>query len=363
MNLNNIELNEKLDIGRVVELLGNYALVGNVLFITSKSFSERGVIASCQARLTRCNVLLFDRVDPNPEVSQLRCLTDKYYHSEVNTIVALGGGSVIDTAKVLSLWLAAKQIGFEPLLSLDAREIQKIPLIAIPTTAGTGAEVTPFATVWDSEKQKKYSVSDVKPSRVILDAELTLTLPQQETLYSALDALSHSLESIWNTNRTDDSLRYAESAINLICAALPNVLARPDDIQAREQLQIAATKAGQAISITKTAIAHAISYPLTLKYSIPHGLACSVTLQSIINQYGHQKLNLCPILADKVTKLLQSLRLAKEVNKFVKWPVLLNQFESKLDPSRAGNFILPVSENTAFQLLVNSGGLTDKDDR
>lgn len=349
--MNNIELNEKLDIGRVVELLGNCALVGNVLFITSKSFSERGVIASCQARLTRCNVLLFDRVDPNPEVSQLRCLTDKYYHSEVNTIVALGGGSVIDTAKVLSLWLAAKQIGFEPLLNLDACEIQKIPLIAIPTTAGTGAEVTPFATVWDSEKQKKYSVSDVKPSRVILDAELTLTLPYQETLYSALDALSHSLESIWNTNRTGDSQRYAESAINLICEALPNVLARPDDIEAREQLQIAATLAGLAISTTRTAIAHAVSYPLTLKYGIPHGLACSFSLAAIIDGFNTAELNLTPILADTVKRLLISLNLEKEILNFVDWPRMLHEFETDLDPARAGNFSAEINNYKILQLV------------
>ncbi len=360
MNLNDNLSIENIEIGKVAEVLSQYSLAGNTLFITSKSFSQRGVVASCRASLTQCDLFLFDQVAPNPQISQIEGLVNKYAQCRISNIIALGGGSVLDTAKVLSRWLADPQKPFEQMLSTESHDIKTIPVIAMPTTAGTGAEVTPFATVWDNEEQKKFSVLGVKPANVILDAELTLTLPRQETLYSALDALSHSLESIWNTNCTEESKKRAGSAIDLICEGLPKVLQYPDDIASRSQLLVAASMAGLAISTTKTAIAHAISYPLTLRYGMPHGLACSFSLLAIIDGFDNAKLNLTSCLVDKVKRLLFSLNLEKEVQRFVDWSTLLSEFETELDPARAGNFSAQINSDKIIRLLEDSQHSVDE---
>ena len=269
--------------------------------------------------------------------------------------MVLGGGSAIDTAKVLSRLLIEPGLSLKSMLNSPTQDVKKsIKLIAIPTTSGTGAEVTPFATVWDSVEQKKHSLIDVTPDVAILDPSLTLTLGYQDTLYPALDALSHALESLWNKNRTSESEEYAIEAIHLICNALAEVLENPKNLIARKEVQRAATLAGLAISQTRTAIAHAISYPLTLMYGVPHGLACSFTLAAIIREVGAVKLNLSNGAVDKVLDLLFTLGLDKEMAKFVDVNQALSCFNEKLDPSRAGNFTLPIDQNLLHSLLVDS---------
>src|SRR5690606_20309422 len=111
---------------------------------------------------------------------------------------------------------------------------KKIPLVAIPTTSGTGAEVTPFATVWDQSEHRKYSITGdlIFPDTAVLDPELTLSLPEKETLYPGLDAISHALESLWNVNRTPVTAGFAIQALELAVEALPTVLGNPADLGA-----------------------------------------------------------------------------------------------------------------------------------
>lgn len=332
----------KILVGDFEQLIEAFNRSENILLVTSPSFTQRGQVDKCVSRLTRCTVIVYDNVLPNPDCSDLKHAVEQFSEYHFDRIIALGGGSVLDSAKVLSLWLNKKNLSFEQLCEVAVTPDALIPLIAIPTSSGTGSEVTPFATIWDAHKQKKYSINGLIPNRVILDASLTLSLPKQETLYSAMDALSHSLESIWNRSRTKQSQAHAEAAINLICDNLPAVLANPLDFDARQNLQFAACLAGLAIATTKTAIAHAMSYQLTLRHKIPHGLACSVTLASILNNFDLTQLNLSKDLADKISALLTILDLKREVERFVEWNELLQQFDTDLDPSRSKNFVFAV---------------------
>jgi alcohol dehydrogenase len=270
----------------------------------------------------------------------------------------LGGGSVIDTAKVAACLLAEPSLNLKDLLIDPVGSPRpRIYLIAIPTTAGTGAEVTPFATVWDRGVEKKYSVINVAPDVAILDPGLTLSLPRQETIYTALDALSHALESLWNKNRTPESAVYAQESIEEICQALPQVLSAPGNYPARQQLQIAATLAGIAISQTRTAIAHAISYSLTAKYGVPHGLACSFTLAAIMREVGKDRLEIPESLFDKTWHLLEKLQLDKEIERYVDWQNIIGQAEIALDPSRAGNFIIDIDSGLIKRLMSGSNAV------
>jgi len=232
-------------------------------------------------------VVVYDQVTPNPELDQLDEATAALKKHDICTIVALGGGSVIDTAKALAVCLPT-DLDFPLADTLRKKNLRPwksgLPVIAIPTTAGTGSEVTPFATIWDRKELRKHSLAGdfVYPAHAVLDPELTMTLPPQQTLFTALDAISHALESLWNKNRSPVSEAYAVKALHLACEALPVILDSPDDLRQRARMQESSLLAGLAISQTRTAVAHAISYPLTLHYDVPHGLACGFLLPALI---------------------------------------------------------------------------------
>jgi len=232
-------------------------------------------------------VSIVNNITPNPDFITLTdsCRQFAESASEDMVIVALGGGSVIDAAKVL----AASKNGFNPvrlyLETGDGRDqLGEYPIIAIPTTAGTGSEVTKWATVWDTESQKKYSLSlqTLYPTHAVVDPELMLELPEDLTISTGLDALSHALESIWNRNRNPVSDNHAVFAANEIISALPELVRDPGNVELRSRVARASLFAGLAFSNTRTALAHSVSYPITLKYKIPHGLACSFSLPMVL---------------------------------------------------------------------------------
>ncbi|WP_054313195.1 iron-containing alcohol dehydrogenase PsrA [Mesorhizobium sp. 1M-11] len=226
-------------------------------------------------------------VEPNPSFRGLRTACRAFGASEnkPEVIVAIGGGSVIDTAKVL----AAAGDDFARVEAFlqgksDARTLSRLPIIALPTTSGTGSEVTCWATVWDTEAKRKYSLAHEHyyPEHAILDPELTLGIPRSLTLSTGLDALSHALESIWNVNANPISTNHAVFAAREILSSLPLLLEHPDDLDLRERLAQASLFAGLAFSNTKTALAHSLSYYLTLHHGTVHGIACSFSLPAIL---------------------------------------------------------------------------------
>ena len=152
------------------------------------------------------------------------------------------------------------------------------------TTAGTGSEVTSWATVWDSADGSKYSLANPKlyPEVAVLDPALTVRAPRGLTLATGLDALSHALESIWNVNGNPVSANFAVEAAREIIDTMPRLLERPDDMALRARQARASLLAGLAFSNTKTALAHNISYDITLKSGTIHGIACSFSLPVVM---------------------------------------------------------------------------------
>ncbi len=166
----------------------------------------------------------------------------------------------------------------------DGDALGRTPIIAIPTTAGTGSEVTSWATVWDTVAMKKYSLAreTLYPEAALVDPLLTLGLPRAITISTGLDALSHALESIWNVNANPVSSSLAEVAAREVIEALP-LLA--DDLRneaLRTRLARASLFAGLAFSNTRTALAHSLSYHLTLHHGVSHGIACSFSLPMVM---------------------------------------------------------------------------------
>lgn len=256
-------------------------------------------------------LLTIKDVAPNPDTSLLTEQSKRFKKlaKKPEVIVALGGGSVIDSAKVF----AASDGDFNKVLNILQMNdcdgtLNTIPLIAVPTTAGTGSEVTCWATLWSSETQQKFSLADKElyPEKALIDPTLTLKKPRDLTLVTALDALSHSLESIWNINANPVSARFAVEAAKSILRDLPTLLDNLDDLELRTNIAEASLNAGLAFSNTKTAIAHNMSYPLTLGWGIQHGIACSFTLpsvlQSVIGIGGFRENSLKQIFGEDLAK-------------------------------------------------------------
>ena len=274
--------------GSIVELSGVLANRRAVL-VTFPEAEGLGLLARLRANLGPALVGIEDRIEPNPDVSYLRAMYERFWrdHGDCEAIVAVGGGSAIDTAKALMVGTASGR--FEELIALLTKGTPFKPnrvktLIAVPTTAGTGSEVTPWATIWDRVAGKKHSLhlAETWPETAIVDPELMLTLPNSVTVQSGLDALSHALESIWNVNANPISDTFAVAAAREVMTTLPALIDKPKDAQLRTQMALAALKAGLAFSNTKTALAHSISYEMTLRFGLPHGIACSFTLPMVL---------------------------------------------------------------------------------
>ena len=228
-----------------------------------------------------------DTIVTNPDVIELRDACRQYGRAprKPEVIVALGGGSVIDAAKVL----AAGGAEFDAVLAHLTRKAPLdpsnfTPIIAVPSTAGTGSEVTHWATVWDREKGNKYSLAHpgLYPEAAILDPAITVGAPRSLTLATGLDALSHALESIWNVSANPVSANFAVEAAREIIDALPRLVDDLTNLDLRSRQAKAALFAGLAFSNTKTALAHNISYDITLKNGTIHGIACSFSLPAVM---------------------------------------------------------------------------------
>lgn len=248
-----------------------------------------GLVRRIEQLLGASLVRVIDGVRPNPDVRELRALYESFWRApqQADLLIAVGGGSAIDTAKALMVGTADG--GFDELVhALAAGQgfmpTRVKPLIAVPTTAGTGSEVTPWATVWDQAAQKKYSLHlpQTWPSVALIDPELMLSLPASVTLQSGLDALSHALEAIWNVNANPISDTFAVAAVHDIFSTLPALMGALDDVALRGRMALAALKAGMAFSNTRTALAHSISYEMTLRHGLPHGIACAFPLPMVL---------------------------------------------------------------------------------
>ena len=318
----------------------------NVLLLTSKGMLSREIFEDISYCLSNTNVIV-KTISSNPDLDKLDKLRQELSSQHIDLIVSFGGGSVMDAAKVLAVLLhpTNNAISLESILRKGAPFTSKrLSLINIPTTSGTGAEVTPFATVWDFANSKKKSLSSLAlvPDLVILDPKTTYGSPQALTVNCALDTCSHAMESLWNKNSTSQSVVLASEALRILVDELPKLLQK-DSLTSREKLQVSTLLAGLAISINRTAIAHSISYPVTLHFGVPHGLACAFTLPRIAEMVSQQNAwveGTDQELIKKVLSLLDNLCLDKMLSQYCSREQILKLTSEMTTKGRADNFVL-----------------------
>ena len=248
------------------------------------------------------------------------------------TFIALGGGSVMDTAKILSLMIGNNiKSSNEAIKKSNNNNIsEKSKIICIPSTAGTGAEITPFSTIWDKENGRKYSILTNKINReIILDPEISISLPEKITITTGLDSLCQILESTWSKKATNKSLSAAKLGFEYLNQNLNNVITRPSDVESRQNMLFASFLSGVSISISNTTLCHSISYPLTSILNVPHGIACALTLIEVIkfnssekerflkNTFQAVNVENSEILVKKISLMLESLNYKDAIEPFI----------------------------------------------
>lgn len=243
-----------------------------------------GITDGLRAAGLECS--LFADVVEDPTDVSVALLVDQAKANGHDALIALGGGSAIDTAKAAAIAIAAN----EPLAALKVPRIVDfavMPVIALPTTAGTGSEVTRAAVVTDTVVNEKMLIlgTAALPAAAIVDYELTLTCPFRVTVDTGIDALTHALEALVNINANAHSDALAISGLQLIGAHLETAAREPSNHAAREAVMLGATHAGMAVSNTSTALIHGMSRPIGAFFHVPHGMSNAMVLP-LVTQFS-----------------------------------------------------------------------------
>ncbi len=254
-----------------------------VLLVTDEDIRDLGIPAEIEDILSKAGLEthIFDEVSPDPTTNQVAAGLKEFVQQDCSMIVAVGGGSPIDCAK--NIVYAARQGDFGPRISF---QWGRFPLIAIPTTAGTGSEVSQYLVITDSRSGEKIVLrnSSFIPSVAVCDAELTQSLPPKVTVNTGMDAFSHALEAYMATCATDFSDALAMKSISIIVENLPRAYKNGKrDMGAREKMMEAQMLAGMAFSNSGLGLSHATAHSLGSRYGMPHGRANAIMLPYVLS--------------------------------------------------------------------------------
>jgi len=252
----------------------------NILLVTGKkSYINCGAQKKIEPILYGYNFIRFSDFKENPIIEDVEKGVEIFNKNKCDLIIAIGGGSVIDMAKLIKFF-SHKQKPFIKYFNSGLEKDNDIPLAVLPTTAGAGSEATHFAVVYVD--QIKYSISSeyLLPNVVCIDSSFLHSQSKYQITVSGLDALSQSIESYWCINSNVESMKFSKKAIKLIWDNLTNSVNK--NVESLEKLSKGAYYAGRAINLTKTTGPHALSYGFTIKYGLPHGHSVALFLPFFI---------------------------------------------------------------------------------
>ncbi|MBR3835592.1 MAG: iron-containing alcohol dehydrogenase [Clostridia bacterium] len=271
--------------------------VTNVLIVTDKGLMSLNLLDSLFENLDKQNIkyTVYDGVQPNPSIENIEEARRIYLKNNCEGIIAFGGGSPMDCAKVAGARVSNPNTSVSQMRGL-LKVFKKLPpFFAVPTTAGTGSETTLAAVVSNMQTHEKYAINDPKlrPKYAVLDPELTTGLPKKITSTTGMDALTHAVEAYIGQSGVKSTDDYAEKATKLIFDNLEKAYEDGKDIEARENMLVASFYAGMAFTRAYVGYVHAIAHNLGGLYGTPHGLANAVILPHVLEYYGeaaHEKL-------------------------------------------------------------------------
>ncbi|NSW84136.1 MAG: iron-containing alcohol dehydrogenase [Syntrophothermus sp.] len=268
-------------IGEALQKFGSKALI-----VSDPCVAQYGHLDKIANILSKSGlqVATFTEVTGEPTDIMVQKASDVFREEKCDCCVAVGGGSALDTAKAVAIVVTeGKQIAeFEGYEKAKRRDF---PLVLIPTTAGTGSEVTKVTVITDTERHVKMMISSscLVPDMAVIDPELTLTVPPNVTVFTGIDTLTHAVEAFISRRATPVTDKYAIEAIRLVAESLRIAWANGDDIEARSKMSLAAFYGGLAFSNASVNLVHGMARPLGALFNLPHGLANAILLPIVMS--------------------------------------------------------------------------------
>lgn len=264
--------------------------VTNVLVVTDKGLMNLHLLDPLFAKLEQAGIKysVYDGVQPNPTIPNIEAALEVYRKNGCQGIIAFGGGSAMDCAKVAAARVVRPNKTVRSMRG-QLKVIKKLPpFFAVPTTAGTGSEATVAAVVTDPDTHEKNAINDpaLRPKYAVLDPQLTVGLPPHITSTTGMDALTHAVEAYIGHSNTKSTINQAETAVKMIFHNLEKAYNNGKDIEARENMLKASFYAGMAFTRAYVGYVHAIAHNLGGLYGTPHGLANAVILPHVLEYYG-----------------------------------------------------------------------------
>lgn len=297
--------------------------VPSVLLVTDKSIRGLGLTKTLEKDIEKSGVKLsvFDEVIPNPTIKNIEDGLKVFIENDCKTIIAFGGGSVMDCAKIIGARVVKPKQSVQQMKGL-LKIRKKLPLlIAVPTTAGTGSETTIAAVITDEQTHHKYPVNDFNliPHFAVLDFHVTLGLPKFITATTGMDALTHAVEAYIGRSTTRSTKKNSEQAVKLIVENLKTAYDNGGNAEARQNMLVASYKAGLAFTKSYVGYVHAVAHSLGGRYGVAHGLANAIILPYFLKEYGET-------IEKKLSKLAKISGIAENgddnktaTEKFINW--------------------------------------------
>lgn len=336
---------------------------GNVLVVTDKVLRGLGLLDPMLKKMEEEGIqyFIFDEVQPNPSIHNVEAALKVFKDNKCEAIVAFGGGSVMDCAKVTGARFVKPK---KPISKMrgQLKILKKLPtIIAIPTTAGTGSETTLAAVITDPEHQDKYAINDTSliPPYAILDPVVTKGLPKKITSTTGMDALTHAVEAYIGHSNTKETRRNAKEAVKLIFENVYEAYSNGENLEARENMLNASYKAGVAFTRAYVGYVHALAHALGGFYGTPHGLANAVLLPYVLEEYGESAYKPLSELYDVVVpnstftrdrKAKEFIKMIKELNAKMEIPPFISDLKAEdidalaLHAYKEANPLYPVPE-------------------
>ncbi len=272
------------------------------LIVTDKGLTALKLLDGMCEEFDKENIkyVIFDDVQPNPTITNVDEAKECYERNGCDCIVAFGGGSPMDTAKAAGARVSNPGISVRKMQGILKIRKPLPPLFAVPTTAGTGSEVTLAAVITDEATHNKYPINDPKlrPGYAVLDPELTTGLPPHITSTTGMDALTHAVEAFIGRSNVANTEEYAEKAVRMIFKNIETAYNDGKNIEARYNMLKASYYAGMAFTRAYVGYVHAIGHSLGGFYHVPHGYAMSIILPYVLEYYGSAAYDRLAVLAD-----------------------------------------------------------------
>lgn len=336
--------------------------VGRVLLVTDKGVRQAGLTRPLEEGLKAAGIgcAVYDGVAANPTIRNIEESAALYRESRAQALIAFGGGSAMDCAKVTGARIVRPKKPVYKMKGILKIRRRLPPLIAVPTTAGTGSEATLAAVITDSGTRHKYPINDfvLIPDYAVLDYRVTLGLPKQMTATTGMDALTHAVEAYIGRSTTRQTRRLCEEATSIIYGFLKRSYDDGSDKAARAMMLRAAYYAGVAFSRSYVGYVHAVAHSIGGRYGVPHGLANAVILPYFLEEYGvhcQRKLARLAKAAGMVPKRTPNRKAAavflewvKEMNRYMGIPAHIREIREEDIPTMArhaaaeGNPLYPV---------------------